>query len=85
VVYGYAVEYFPVGQNVPSQELYPAGTPFALSLSGNEKQLYVSVASGSQFFVENVAYPNGQTFNYKIVTSAGNWPLAASPDSSLGM
>jgi hypothetical protein len=79
------LDYFPAGQTTPSTQIYvAAGSPFALSLSKNEKQLYVSVDAGSQFLIQSIAYPNGSTLSNKLTTNAGNWPVAASPDNALG-
>jgi hypothetical protein len=61
-----------------------AGSPFALSLTVNEKQLYVSVESGTPFVVQSVAYPKGTSLSNKLTTNAGDWPVAASPDNALG-
>lgn len=86
VVYGSAVEYFPAGKTEPSNTIDVSGTPFSLSLSANEKELYASVESetGSSFSVQNIAYPSGTSFSSKLSTDAGNWPVAVSPDNALG-
>jgi hypothetical protein len=85
VNYGGAIDYFPAGQTEPSKEIeVTAGSPFELSLSGNEKTLYVSVDVGTPFVVQSVAYPNGTTFSNKLSTNGGQWPIAVSPDDALG-
>ncbi|HEY2475642.1 MAG TPA: hypothetical protein VGI19_12705 [Candidatus Cybelea sp.] len=83
-IYGAQIEYFPAGSNQPSMEIPVNGSPYALSLSGNEKQLYVSVESGSPFIIQNVAYPKGTTLSTKLSNNGGQWPFAVSPDSALG-
>jgi hypothetical protein len=85
VVYGSAIDYFPAGQTEPSQEInVTSGGPFELSLSANEKKLYVSVDAGPSFLIQDVAYPNGTTLSDKLSTNAGEWPVAVSPDNALG-
>jgi hypothetical protein len=85
VNYGSAIDYFPAGQTEPSKEIdVTAGSPFELSLSGNEKTLYVSVDAGTPFIIQSVAYPNGTAFSNKLSTNGGQWPIAVSPDSALG-
>ena len=85
VNYGSAIDYFPAGQTEPSKEIeVTAGSPFELSLSGNEKKLYVSVDVGTPFLIQDVAYPNGTTLSNKLSTNGGDWPIAASPDAALG-
>jgi len=77
------IDYFPAGKTEPSKQI-PAQYGFGLSLSKNEKELYVSVESGANFVIESVAYPNGSTLADKLTTSAGDWPVAVSPDNALG-
>ena len=77
------IDYFPAGKTEPSKQI-PAPYAFALSLSKNEKELYVSAESGASFVIESVAYPKGSTLADKLTTSAGDWPVAASPDNALG-
>jgi len=77
------IDYFPAGKTEPSKQI-PAQYGFGLSLSKNEKELYVSVESGASFVIESVAYPNGSTLADKLTTSAGDWPVAVSPDNALG-
>ena len=84
VLYGGTVEYFPAGQTSPSKEISVSGSPFALSLSKNEKDLYVSTEVGSPFDIQSVAYPNGTSFSDKLTTNAGDWPFAVSPDNAVG-
>ena len=84
VLYGATIEYFPAGQTKASKQITVNGSPFALSLSGNEKTLYVSVESGTPFVIQKVAYPNGTTLSNYLTTNAGDWPIAASPDNALG-
>jgi hypothetical protein len=84
VLYGSTVEYFPAGQTSPSKEINVTGSPFALSLSKNEKQLYVSTESGTPFIIQSIAYPNGSSFSDKLTGNGGNWPFAVSPDNALG-
>ncbi len=85
VIYGGAIDYFPAGQTEPSKEIdVTSGSPFELSLSGNEKTLYVSVDAGTPFLIQDVAYPNGTTLSNKLSTNGGQWPVAVSPDAALG-
>lgn len=85
VLYGSTVEYFPAGQTSPSNEInITSGSPFALSLSKNEKQLYVSVETGTPFIIQSIAYPNGTSFSNKLTSNGGDWPIAVSPDNALG-
>ena len=85
VLYGAEIEYFPKGSTQPSKEIpVTEGNPFALSLSGNNKELYVSLEAGTPFVIQNVAYPNGTSLSDKLTTDTGLWPLAVSPDSALG-
>lgn len=80
------IDYFAPGQTKPSKQVsVTSGFPFALSLSGNEKELYVSVeANSGPFIIQSVAYPNGTTLANKFTTNAGDWPIAVSPDNALG-
>lgn len=85
VLYGTEIEYFPAGQTNPSKQIpVTAGYPFALSLSADEKTLYVSVEAGTPFIVQSVAYPNGSTLSNKYTGNFGDWPIAVSPDNALG-
>lgn len=84
VLYGATVEYFPAGQTSPSKEITVSGFPFALSLSKNEKELYVSTENGTPFVIQSIAYPKGTSFSNKLTTNAGDWPFAVSPDNALG-
>jgi len=86
VLYGANLEYFPAGQTSPSKTIpVTAGSPFALSLSGNEKTLYVSEESSIPFIVQSVAYPSGSTLvTTKFPSGTGDWPIAVSPDNALG-
>ncbi len=78
------VDYFPPGQTSPSKTIpVTAGFPFELSLNRKETQLYVSVSAGSDFLIQNVAYPKGTALATKIDNSDNGWPLAASPDAVL--
>jgi hypothetical protein len=77
------IDYFPAGETEPSKQISASGA-FALSLSKNEKELYVSIDAGEDFYVESVAYPKGSTLADKLTTDAGDWPVAASPDNALG-
>ncbi|HLY01149.1 MAG TPA: hypothetical protein VKR56_01485 [Candidatus Cybelea sp.] len=77
------IDYFPAGETEPSKQI-SAPYAFGLSLSKNEKELYVSLESGADFDVDSVAYPNGSTLAAKLTTDAGDWPVAASPDNALG-
>jgi hypothetical protein len=79
------IDYFPAGQTSPSKQIpVTAGLPFELSLSKNEKQLYVSVESGNPFIIQSVAYPKGTALKNKFNSGAGDWPIAISPDAALG-
>jgi hypothetical protein len=85
VVYGSEIEYFPAGQTQPSKEIdVTSGSPFELSLSSNEKELYVSVDVGTPFVIQSIAYPNGTSLSNKLSTNGGQWPVAVSPDNALG-
>jgi hypothetical protein len=85
VNYGSTIEYFPAGQTNPSKKInVTSGSPFALSLSADNKVLYVSVDVGTPFVVQSVPYPNGSTLTNKFTTNAGDWPIAVSPDNALG-
>jgi hypothetical protein len=83
------IDIFPAGQTQPSKQIkVSSGLPVALSLSKNEKRLYVSVApegtSGSTFLIQTLAYPHGMTLSTKLTTNSGDWPIAVSPDNALG-
>jgi hypothetical protein len=78
------VDYFPAGKTQPSKQVPLGGFPFALSLSKNEKQLYVSNSEGSTFVIQSVAYPKGSSPKNKLTTNGGEWPVAVSPDAVLG-
>ncbi|HEX3368539.1 MAG TPA: hypothetical protein VHS56_03105, partial [Candidatus Cybelea sp.] len=85
VLYGAEIEYFPKGTTQASKEIpVTAGDPFALALSGDNKQLYVSLEAGTPFVIQSVAYPNGSTLSNKLTTNAGGWPVSVSPDNALG-
>jgi hypothetical protein len=79
-----AIDFFPAGQTKPSKtiSLYP-DYPFALSLSKEEKSLYVTVSAGSRFSVARLSYPGGTTLTTKIGDDTGDWPIAVSPDAVL--
>jgi hypothetical protein len=64
------IDYFPAGKTEPSKQISVSGYAYGLSLSKNEKELYV--------------YPNGSTPANKLTTDAGDWPVAVSPDAALG-
>ncbi len=78
------IDYFPAGKTEPSKQISVTGYAYGLSLSKNEKDLYVSVESGADFVIDSVAYPNGSTLANKLTTDAGDWPVAVSPDAALG-
>jgi hypothetical protein len=84
VLYGGDVEYFPAGSTSPSKEISVSGSPFALSLSKNEKELYVSTEVSVPFDIQSIAYPKGTSFSNKLTTNGGDWPFAVSPDAALG-
>jgi hypothetical protein len=84
VLYGSTVEYFPAGQTSPSKEISVSGSPFALSLSKNNKELAVSTEVATPFVIQTVAYPNGTSFSDKLSNNGGDWPFALSPDNALG-
>jgi hypothetical protein len=84
VLYGNVVEYFPAGSTSPSNEISVSGSPFALSLSKNEKHLYVSTEVSVPFDIQSIAYPKGTSFSNKLTAGAGQWPFAVSPDAALG-
>ena len=79
-----AIDFFPAGQTKPSKtiSLYP-DYPFALSLSKDEKKLYVTVSAGSKFSVQELRYPGGTALTTKIGGSTGDWPIAVSLDAVL--
>jgi DNA-binding beta-propeller fold protein YncE len=80
-----AIDIFLAGKTQPSRQIaVTAGTPVALSLSRSEKELYVSVETGSNYIVQVLAYPNGSTLSNKLTTGADYWPIAVSPDNVLG-
>jgi hypothetical protein len=86
---GDSIDYFPAGKTQASNQItVSAGSPFGLSLSKNEKELYVSVEvdteSGVSFIIQSLAYPKGTALSNKLTTKAGDWPVSASPDNSLG-
>ena len=80
------IDYIPAGQTQPSKQIsVTSGFPFALSLSANEKELYVSVeANSGPFIIQNVAYPKGSALTNKFTNNGGDWPIAVSPDNALG-
>jgi hypothetical protein len=79
------IDIFPAGKTAPSKQIdVTSGDPFGLSLSGNEKELYVSVDVGTTFAVQVVAYPKGSSLSNKLTGDTGDWPLAVSPDNALG-
>jgi hypothetical protein len=78
------IDYFPAGETQPSKQISVSGYAYGLSLSKNDKELYVSIESGIDFVIESVAYPNGSTLADKLTTDAGDWPVAVSPDNALG-
>lgn len=82
---GTTIDYFPAGQTQPSKQIViSSGFPFALALTKNEKQLYVSNEVGSGFEIQTVAYPNGSSLTNKLTTNAGQWPISVNPDNALG-
>jgi hypothetical protein len=79
-----SLDVFPAGQTKPSKQIVvTSGDPFALSLSSNEKTVYMSVGNGSNFIIQAFAYPNGTTLTNKITANDGQWPIAVSPDAVL--
>ncbi len=67
---------FPAGQTEPSKQIsrYERFS-CALSLSKNEKQVYVSVeANSGPFVIQALAYPSGSTLTDKQTTAGGDWP-----------
>jgi hypothetical protein len=85
LINGADIDYYPAGKTQPSKTIpISGGSPFSLSLSGDEKTLYLSLeTSAGPFSVQSVAYPNGSTLTTKF-TGTGDWPIAASPDNALG-
>ena len=81
-----SIDVFPAGETEPSKQItVTRGFPFSLSLSKNEKQVYVSVeANSGPFVIQALAYPNGSTLTDKLTTAGGDWPIAVSPDAVLG-
>ena len=81
-----SIDYIPAGQSNPSKKIaVTSGSPFSLSLSGNEKTLYVSVDSNTgPFIVQSVPYPSGSSLSNKFTPNVGDWPIAVSPDNVLG-
>ncbi|HEY1868988.1 MAG TPA: hypothetical protein VGG70_11890, partial [Candidatus Cybelea sp.] len=77
------IDFFPAGQTTPSKTISVSGFPFALSLSKDEKKLYATVQSGSEFMVQELKYPGGTTLTTKVGGSTGDWPIAVSPDAVL--
>jgi len=79
-----AIDFFPAGQTKPSKTIsLNPDYPFALSLSKDEKNLYVTVSEGSRFSVQRLSYPGGTSLTTKIGGDTGDWPIAASPDAVL--
>jgi hypothetical protein len=86
---GSSIEVFPPGKTQPSKEwAIPYGGGFFLSLSQNEKKLYISSeADGSPltFIMLQLDYPNGKNLTNKIGNDLGQgaWSLSVSPDNVL--
>jgi hypothetical protein len=78
------LDFFAAGQTAPKKTLTVSGAPFALSLSRDEKALYVSVDATSEFIIQKLRYPGGKTLTTKIGGGVGDWPTALSPDNALG-
>ena len=77
---GTTIDYFPAGKTSPSKQIViSSGFPFALALTKNEKQLYVSNEVGSGFEIQTVAYPKGSSLTNKLTTNAGDWPISVIP------
>lgn len=89
VIDGSTIDVFPAGQTQPSKKIRVKGYPFELSLSKDEKKLYVSVMIRSKFDIQVVKYPDGRALRSKISGvgsgpfGSGSWPLAVSPDNAL--
>jgi hypothetical protein len=85
VLDGSTIDYFSAGKTQPSKQInVTSGLPFSLSFSADEKTLYVSVLSGSNFIIQTLSYPNGTSLTNKLTTNAGEWPVSVSPDNALG-
>jgi hypothetical protein len=85
VLDGSTIDYFPAGKTQPSKQInVTSGLPFSLSFTADEKTLYVSVLSGSNFIIQTLSYPNGTSLTNKLTTNAGEWPVSISPDNALG-
>ncbi len=78
------MDYFPAGKTAPSKQVPVGGFPFSISLSSNEKQIYISNLIGSAFQIQTLAYPKGTKVKTKNNTNGGDWPIAVSPDAVLG-
>lgn len=86
---GSSLEVFPPGKTQPSKQwAVPYDGGFFLSLSQDEKKLYVSSeAAGSplDFIMLQLDYPNGKSLTNKISNDLGQgaWSLTVSPDNVL--
>ncbi|MGA7355149.1 MAG: hypothetical protein WBW76_06945 [Candidatus Cybelea sp.] len=86
---GSSIEVFPPGKTQPSKEwAVPYDGGFFLSLSQDEKKLYISSeAAGSplSFIMLQLDYPNGKGLTNKISSDLGQgaWSLSVSPDNVL--
>ena len=89
LVNGESIEVFPPGQTEPSHNWGLPHGGFFLSLSEDEKTLYVSESLGApsnRWIIQQLDYPNGTKLTNKIVTGYfenNAWPLAVSPDNVL--
>ena len=81
---GSRIDVFPAGQTQPSKKVHVKGDPFELSLSKDEKKLYVSVLRGLSFDIQVLKYPDGTKPENKISgLGVSSFPLAVSPDNAL--
>ena len=85
IIDGSTIDVFQAGHTEPSRKIRVKGAyPFELSLSKDEKKLYVSVLIRTSFAIQELRYPDGTTLRNKISdVGYGGWPLAVSPDNAL--
>lgn len=89
LVNGSSIEVFPPGKTQPSKQWsVPNDGGFFLSLSKNEKKLYVSEevpGTNLYFIMLQLDYPNGKGLTDKITNDLGQgaWLLSVSPDNVL--
>ncbi|HEY3675170.1 MAG TPA: hypothetical protein VGK84_04195 [Candidatus Tumulicola sp.] len=78
------LDYFKPGKTSPFNTVPVGGFPFGIALSKNNKQIYITNLTGSNFVVQSLAYPNGKAPKSKLTTNAGGWPISINPNNVLG-